>query len=157
VRHLELLKVLARHRVPVVVIGGHAVSFHGHIRETEDLDVIWLRSQESEQALLAALTEVNAKWISNEVDPATRLEKLEPVTMSYIRSNHLMVLLTDVGFLDVFDFVPAFPDADVREVFDQSVPSKDARFVSLEWLRKMKGASDRSKDAEDLRQLEPPD
>lgn len=141
--------------MPVVVIGGHAVSFHGHIRETEDLDVIWLRTEESERALLAALAEVNAKWISNEVDPVTRLEKLEPVTMAYVRSNHLMVLLTDLGFLDVFDFVPAFPDVDVREVLDQSIPSEDARFVSLEWLRKMKGSTDRSKDAEDLRQLEP--
>jgi hypothetical protein len=30
----------------------------------------------------------------------------------------------------------------------------DVRFVSLDWLRRMKGATDRTKDAEDLRQLE---
>ena len=153
-KHLELLKVLARHGVPVVVIGGHAVSFHGHIRDTEDLDVIWLRSPRSESALLAALTEVNAASISNEKDPSTGMEKLVPVSLSSIRANHLMLLVTDLGLLDLFDYVPGFPDADVRQVYDEGIPSGDARFVSLEWLRKMKGATDRAKDAEDLRQLE---
>src|SRR5688500_16123734 len=85
VHHFELLKILADHGVPVVVIGGHAVSFHGHIRDTEDLDVIWLRSEAAEAALLAALTAVNAKWISNTVDPATGMEKLVSVSLSYIR------------------------------------------------------------------------
>jgi hypothetical protein len=30
----------------------------------------------------------------------------------------------------------------------------NARFVSLDWLRRMKSATNRSKDAEDLRHLE---
>jgi hypothetical protein len=154
VEHLKLLKILTDHGVPLVVIGGHAVTFHGYIRDTEDLDVIWLRSEAAESALLAALTEVNAKFITNEVDPATRLEKLAPVTAPYIKANHLMLLVTDLGFLDLFDYVPAFPDADVQEVFDESLSAGGARFVSLEWLRRMKSATDRAKDAEDLRQLE---
>lgn len=29
--------VMARHNVPFVVIGAHAVSFHGYLRATEDL------------------------------------------------------------------------------------------------------------------------
>lgn len=152
--HLDLLKVLARYRVPVVVIGGHAVVFHGHIRSTEDLDVIWLRNPGSEAALVDALREVNAKWISNEVDASTGLEKLVPVTPSYVAGNHLMVLVTDQGFLDVFDYVPGCPDADVHDVFDQSLPADEVRFVSLPWLRRMKGGTDRTKDAEDLKQLE---
>ena len=154
VGHLELLKILTAHRVPVVVIGGHAVTFHGHIRETEDLDVIWLRSPDAERSLLSALTVVNAKWISNAVDPATGLEKLVPVSLPYIQAHHLMMLVTDLGLLDLFDYVPGVPDANVQSVFDQSIPSGDARFVSLDWLRRMKSATDRSKDAEDLRQLE---
>jgi hypothetical protein len=62
----DLIAALARHGVPFVVVGGHAVNFHGHIRLTEDTDVLWMRSRESEVALLAALQEVNACWISNE-------------------------------------------------------------------------------------------
>jgi predicted nucleotidyltransferase len=37
---LDLLKALQRHGVPFVIIGGHAVRFHGVDREVEDLDVL---------------------------------------------------------------------------------------------------------------------
>lgn len=39
----RLLDVLSSHDVPFVVIGGHAVTFHGFVRATEDTDVVvWL-------------------------------------------------------------------------------------------------------------------
>jgi hypothetical protein len=154
VHHFKLLKILTDHGVPVVVIGGHAVSFHGHIRDTEDLDVIWLRTDAAEAALLAALTAVNAKWISNTIDPATGIEKPVPISLPYIKAHHLMMLVTDLGLLDLFDYVPGEPNADVQDVFDKSVDAGGARYVSLDWLRRMKSATDRPKDAEDLRQLE---
>jgi hypothetical protein len=152
-RHVELLGILTRHGVPFVVIGGNAVTFHGHVRTTEDLDVIWLRSAEAEAALLAALTEVNAAWISNEIDRTTGLEKLVPVGEGYVRSARLMVLVTDKGFLDVFDYVPGHPDADVLELFNESIPSAGVRYVSLNWLKEMKRAAGRPRDNEDLENL----
>ena len=151
--HLELLRVLTRHQVPFVVIGGHAVSFHGHLRTTEDLDVIWLRSTASEPGLLSALTEANAKWISDEIDRATGLEKLVAVTEAYVSSTRLMMLVTDYGFLDVFDYVPGAPDADVNELYDTGITSGEVRYVSLEWLRRMKRAAGRPRDVEDLDNL----
>ena len=39
----RIFEVLARHGVPFLVIGGHAVSFHGYVRATEDTDVLWVR------------------------------------------------------------------------------------------------------------------
>lgn len=36
----DLLLHLQKSGVPFIVIGGHAVSFHGQIRATEDVDVI---------------------------------------------------------------------------------------------------------------------
>jgi hypothetical protein len=74
--HRKLINALVRHKVPFVIIGGHAVNYHGHQRGTQDVDAIWLRAPDSEAALLNALREVNACWISNEIDPSTRLEKL---------------------------------------------------------------------------------
>jgi hypothetical protein len=62
----RLLDVLNSHNVPFVIIGGHAVTYHGFVRATEDTDVVFLRTPESELLLLAALTEVNACWIGNE-------------------------------------------------------------------------------------------
>src|SRR4030095_13283958 len=37
---LNLLKALQRHGVPFVIIGGHAVRFHGIDRDTEDFGVL---------------------------------------------------------------------------------------------------------------------
>ena len=151
--HRKLINTLARHKVPFLIVGGHEVNYHGHQRGTQDVDAIWLRGPESESALLAALAEVNACWVSNEVDPSTRLEKLVPVSASYVASTHLMMLVTDLGFLDLFDFVPGFPEADPAEVYDQGVQSGQLRYVSLDWLKRMKSTTNRPRDIDDLEQL----
>jgi hypothetical protein len=64
-----------------------------------------------------------------------------------------MMLVTDYGFLDLFDFIPGFPEADVREVYDQSVNSNELRYVSLDWLKRMKATTDRPRNSDDLEQL----
>ncbi len=38
----EFLKLLARHEVEYLLIGGYAVGFHGYVRTTLDMDV-WIR------------------------------------------------------------------------------------------------------------------
>jgi hypothetical protein len=149
----EFYSLLLKHDVPFVIIGGHAVQFHGYLRSTEDVDVLWVRTPESEARLLAALEEAKACWISDERDPATGMERLIPVSASYVSTTHLMMLVTDYGFVDLFDYVPGFPDANVREVYEQSVPSGQLRYVSLDWLKKMKQAAGRSKDQMDLENL----
>ena len=127
----EFYPLLAKHKVPFVIIGGHAVQFHGYVRNTEDVDLIWVRSEESEARLLDALQEAHASWISDERDPGTGLEKLVPISAGYISATHLMMLLTDYGFVDLFDYVPGVPDANVAEVYAQSIVSNDLRYVSL--------------------------
>lgn len=149
----KILEVLRDHGVPFIVIGGHAVNFHGYGRATEGTDVVWLRSAESEQSLLHALTEVDAQYIGKEIDPATGIERTYPVTESFIRSTHLMMLWTKHGFVDVFDFIPGFPTEDLQQLQPTSVEAEGFRYVSLEWLRKMKRAAGRTKDLLDLENL----
>ena len=149
----QLIDVLLKHNVPIVIIGGHAVTYHGYVRATEDVDVVLSRTAESEQALLAALTEVNAHWIGDEIDPATGLERVFPVSMSYVHGARLMMLTTDLGYLDIFDFIPGFPGHSVSELFDSAVETDGRRFASLAWLRKMKAATGRAKDRLDLDNL----
>ena len=36
---LSLFHILQRHGVPFVIVGGHAVNYHGCVRVTEDSDV----------------------------------------------------------------------------------------------------------------------
>jgi hypothetical protein len=43
----ELFKCLNAHRVKAVVVGGHAVAFHGRPRYTKDIDVFVEPSKEN--------------------------------------------------------------------------------------------------------------
>jgi hypothetical protein len=149
----EILQVLHRHGVPFVVIGGHAVNFHGYARVTEDVDILWLRSSDSEQSLAEALAELDARFIGDEIDPKTGIERDHPVTLSYIQTHHLMMLVTRNGFLDLFDYVPGLPDANAGEVITAGLESDGVRYASLHWLREMKKASGRGKDLLDLDHL----
>ena len=154
---LRALTVLSQHHVPFVVIGGHAVNAHGVLRATEDTDVVWLRSRESEDKLLRALVETAAHDIGNETDPATGIERTYPVTEAFIRASQLMMLCTTVGFLDLFDYIPGFPHEPARTVWESAIKIDGLRFASLDWLRNMKQASGRPKDLLDLANLpEPP-
>jgi hypothetical protein len=148
-----LLDVLSSHSVPFVVIGGHAVTFHGFVRATEDTDVVFLRTPETELSLLAALTEVKACWIGNEIDPDTGIERTFPVSLPYIRGSRMMMLVTDFGFLDLFDYIPGCPDEPVEQLFDTAVEQGPCKFASLRWLRTMKAAANRPKDRIDLENL----
>jgi hypothetical protein len=152
----RLIDVLARHDVPLVIIGGHAVTYHGYVRATEDTDVIVQRTRDTDEKLLAALQEVNARWISDETDPDTGIERTVPVSLEYVRATRLMMLVTDFGFLDIFDYVPGFPHHAVDELFSTAANVGGRRFVSLEWLRKLKQASGRPKDQLDLENLPTP-
>ncbi len=149
----KLLEVLGRHGVPFFIIGGHAVNFHGYGRATEDTDIVWVRSGDSELALLRALTELDARYIGKELDPATGIERTYPVTLAFVQASHLMMLTTRYGFLDLFDYVPGFPDEDVAHLRASSIESAGLRYASLNWLRKMKQASGRAKDQIDLANL----
>ncbi|MEI8064006.1 MAG: hypothetical protein WCH84_08075, partial [Verrucomicrobiota bacterium] len=86
-------------------------------------------------------------------DPQSGLERLVPVADSYIRHQHLMMLSTDLGFLDLYDYIPGFAGTAVEEVFADSVVLGDLRFVSLAWLRKLKACAGRYRDLDDLEHL----
>ena len=150
-----MFETLRRHGVPFVIVGGHAVNYHGHRRATEDADVVWMRSPPSELALTAALQELNAQYITREIDPATGIERTVPVNAAFVAANHLMMLwVPDAGFINLFDYVPGEPASDVAELFRTSVEAEGYRYASLAWLRRMKQAAGRTKDLDDLRELD---
>ena len=149
----QLIDILSSHNVPFVIIGGHAVSFHGYVRATEDTDIVFQRSAESEASLFQALSDVNARWIGDEMDPETGIERTHPATLGYIQHKHLMMLVTDYGFLDIFDYIPGSPAEPVDQLFATAVEQGSHKFVSLSWLRRMKSAANRPKDRLDLENL----
>ncbi|MDB5290474.1 MAG: hypothetical protein JWL69_1715 [Phycisphaerales bacterium] len=149
----KMLEMLRNSGVPFVIVGGLAVAYHGYVRATEDVDVVWLRSTETERPMFKALERLCAHCISKEIDPDTGIERTYWITEAFVRSSHVMMLDTKYGFLDLYDFIPGFPAEDVRQLLDSSVEAEGYRFASLKWLRKMKKAAGRTKDLLDLENL----
>ena len=152
-RPFELIDRLLAHSVRMVIIGGHAVNSYGYARATEDTDIIFDRTDTSEIALSQALTSLNAYWISDEIDPETGLEKTVPVSLEYVKSKQLMMLGTDLGYLDIFDYIPGVDDEPTAAAFEDNLVVNGRPYVSLRLLRKMKRSSGRTKDLLDLENL----
>lgn len=60
----ELLSALARHEVDCVLIGGAAMQIHGHVRTTQDVDVVAAWTAENMRELAGALDELDASAAS---------------------------------------------------------------------------------------------
>lgn len=60
-RFFELLRVLCEHQVEFVLIGGFAVSLHGYVRTTKDIDIVPAPSLENLARLWDALVVVQAR------------------------------------------------------------------------------------------------
>lgn len=150
---LEIVDALWKAGVEVVIIGGHAVNFHGYLRATEDVDLVFRRQPGDDDKLFEVLTEFGAYWIGDEIDPGTGLEIAIPVSLDYIRGHRLMMLGTDAGYVDLFDFIPGLPEAALDALFSTAIVTGQRRFASLEWLKEMKRAADRPQDQIDLRNL----
>ena len=140
-------------RVELAIIGGHAVNVHGHLRATEDVDIVFRRSPATERAIFDALSKFGAYWIGDEVDPDTGIEYSHSITLEYVQSSHLMMLGSDVGWIDLFDFIPGIPGEPVDDLLSTAVMAKGRPFASLPWLKRMKRAADRPQDRLDLENL----
>jgi hypothetical protein len=103
--------------------------------------------------LLRTLQEFEAFYIGDEIDPVTRLELTYPVSLAYIRSKSLLMVGTSFGYVDIFDFMPGLPDATIDECLESAQLSETLPYVSLEWLKRLKRASDRPRDREDIKHL----
>lgn len=150
---MQIVDRLVAADIPFVVIGGHAVNAHGFIRATEDVDILFERTVKSQQRLYELLRDIGAYYIGTEIDPHTGIERIHEVTMDYVQTNHLMMLGSNLGYLDVFDYVPGVAGASVAEVLRSAITIDDRPFVDLRWLRRMKMAAGRPQDQIDLQNL----
>jgi hypothetical protein len=53
----EFLKLLNKKKVEYVVVGGYAVAFHGFVRATKDIDILFNNSEQNIQRLKFVLNE----------------------------------------------------------------------------------------------------
>jgi hypothetical protein len=137
----EFLRCLNAHGVEFLVIGGHAVAFHGYPRATSDLD-IWVAVNPSNASLLVDalkdfgfdLPELNAELFLRE----DRLIRMG------VAPNRIEI---QTG-IDGVTFAHCYPRR-VTAVLDE-VP---VAFISLPDLKANKAAAARNKDLADLDNL----
>jgi len=68
----EFIELLNSRRVDYIVVGGHAVAFHGHPRFTGDIDFLLRPSQDNVERLIGAVEEFGFSEMSLSPDDFTR-------------------------------------------------------------------------------------
>lgn len=155
----RLVEVLARHEVEYILVGGSALIIHGiGSRETYDLDIVPSAAEDNLERLGGALRELGAKVVTHwsaaddelHVDEST----FEPAVF---RDNPFLHLVTPAGRLDVI-LRPGGADGGFDELAPGAVRARlgnvDLAISGVPDLIRMKEATGRMKDREDLRAIE---
>lgn len=143
----ELVRVLDRHAVRYVLIGGVAARLHGSPSLTEDLDVTPEPSDENLRRLAAALQDLSARLAAPGVEQGLAVPLDErtfnsPVMGFVTRAGHIDVVLEPAGLGGFEDIAPR---AVAYEVFGIRLEVAD-----LSDIIRSKEASDRPKDRAQL-------
>jgi predicted nucleotidyltransferase len=140
-RFLDLLKILARHGVEFILVGGVAAVLEGAPVSTFDLDVMVRPTAEDRDRLLKALHELNARYL----DPAGRQIFPDRAKLDTLRIHRL---LTDCGPLDVLEQIGhslTYSDL-IKETEVYEVDGLPIRTLRLEMIIRSKEEANRAKD-----------
>jgi Nucleotidyltransferase of unknown function (DUF6036) len=146
----EILRVLGKHQVDYVVIGGLAVQAHGHTRTTQDVDLVPEPDPANLERLGSALTELQARPAGAAMATAGQFELL---------ADGVLELDTDSGGVDVH-MTPAGAAsyADLRSrSLKLDLGDLQILVAGLDDLIAMKRASGRPIDRGDILALTEPD
>jgi predicted nucleotidyltransferase len=148
-RQRELLERLVSEKVRFVLVGGHAVGAWGHIRATDDVDLVPDPDPENLWQLAKVLEGVGGR-----VEVAGERMGREALSV-FLRAGDKALVVTDLGVVDVLQGLPQIPRYDEleAEAHDAEMGDLKVRVCSLEHLRAMKRASDRPLDKDDLEAL----
>ncbi len=141
----EVLRVLTRNDVEFIVVGGVAAILQGSPLTTEDIDVVYMPSEDNNLRLAKALAELEAVYY----DPAGR--RFEP-DASRLATLKMHLLRTRCGRVDVLRTVGdglGYQDLVERSrMFD--VEDFRVRVLDLETIIQTKEHADRPKDRHQL-------
>lgn len=146
----SLLNALYEAGVDFVVIGGVAVGAHGFIRGTEDLDIVPDPDPDNLRRLSDALSTLESTL------PTVGERPFNPeIDFGVIRQGGNVTAMTKFGGLDVVQRAQGVPS--YSQLFVDAIESEllgvPVRVCSLQRLREMKRAQDRTQDRLDLENL----
>jgi hypothetical protein len=138
----EFIELLNSTKIKYLLVGGHAVAYHGFPRFTGDMDFFVECSNWNLSALAKLLRDFGFSALADEVMPST----LPGMVFQLGRPPNRIDLLTSI---DGVDFEEAWQSRETAVIDGIQVP-----ILSKPMLIRNKRASGRLKDLEDLRQLE---
>jgi hypothetical protein len=137
----EFLKLLNKHAVKYLVVGGYSVAVHGHPRYTKDIDIWILTSEQNASSLIEALKEFGFGSLD--------------LTFDDFKSPGQVVQLGNAPAR--IDILTSLTGVDFDACWDNRVSVEDEGLVysviSLKDLRVNKAALGRYQDLADLEQL----
>ncbi len=137
----EFLQCLNAHGVEYLLIGGHAVGYHGYPRATGDLDVWIAVHEENAHRMVRALQDFG--FDLSDLSPDLFLRKERIIRMG-IEPNQIEI---QTGISGV-EFSQAYPRRVVAAIEGMAV-----NIIALDDLKQNKQASGRYKDLADLENL----
>lgn len=143
---VEIFRVLNRHGVAYVVVGGYAVAAYGVIRATEDLDVVVDQSWSNAQRLGPALEELQATAATGAVTPLTTEVLVRRVDRLFNTRHGALHILNQVGT------VPSY--AELLPAQEVEIEGERVTVATRDQLRAMKTGTGRLKDQVDLAELD---
>ena len=137
----EFLKLLNKHKVEYILVGGYAVGYHGYPRATADMD-IWID-----------INPINAKKIVKVLNEFG-FDAPELTTDLFLEENKVIRMGVPPVRLEI---ITSISGVDFNSCYQQrnigKIDGIDVNIIDLDNLRKNKKASGRYKDLNDLENL----
>ncbi|MBS4066865.1 MAG: nucleotidyltransferase [Chitinophagaceae bacterium] len=142
---LELWKVLNKHNVQYIMVGGFAVNMHGYTRATKDAD-LWLKDTiENRKNLRKAFKELGY----GDFESVETMKFLPGWTQFYLNNGVLLDIMTEMKGIERLSFDDCLSKASIADFEGIQVP-----FLHINHLLANKKAVDRPKDKQDIIELE---
>lgn len=147
-----LVGALVEGGVEFIVIGGIAVNAHGHLRRTDDVDIVPAPDRENLARLASVVKDLDYTiYGTDEFDP----DELVHPDLEGLLAGGNWVLLTKYGGFDILQYVE--PDLDYEALAEEAITADvfgfKARLCGYRHLVAMKQAAGRTQDLVDIERL----
>jgi len=138
----DFLECLNAAGVEYLLVGGHAVAFHGYVRVTSDMDIWIHRTGENAERIIVAVR----KFFDDEMRGLTAEQLLDEATVTHFGARPQLIEI--LGEISGGNFSEAW-----RKKITADYDGILTNIISLLDLKKNKKSAGRAKDLADLENL----